>query len=331
MSSKKNIRNIIQTIITKYSFLTEQPKDSVIYLMGGHFMPVLDFDNNKVYPSINGLFPDALSPILTVNKMQRFSLESFEIVCEITQALQKKGCNVKICIIANDVTGLTEIRDHECNKDQKKLMNTYKDELLEDFYTTQKLPAPYLKILKKWKLCLNDIKTDTTIFPNKKKLTPIFCFKENAMHEKLRRLIRDNKDIFKEKIVYTYKDKNNPNKYEILLPCLTQTSIKYCSSASGGYTGGNRCSIEIVSFVLKLFGGNNFLESCEKVPENYKPATYKNNVLISFIPEGCDNAVSRGYKLYNKIFTPEKRNIHLIQVDLYGAPLQQLENIGFTI
>lgn len=340
MINLTNSKEIADWIIQEHLIHKRKINDSIIYLMGGHFMPALDYEKNEAYPSIGDLASNNAKKYMKISRMDRFSTGSFEIVCEVTSLLKEKGLQVKICIIANDRTGLTKLRNSDSNKKDKKIIADYKKTLLKDFYSDQYLPSVYLKTLQKFNLSLNDVVPDYTTeksSTNKKRkhlIRPIYCFRENKLHENFRKLVRNNKDVFKNKIEYIYQEKNGQtiDEFEIILPCLETPKIQYCAVTEDIYVGGNHCSIEIAEFTLRLLGGDGELSNCNAIPKRYKSIPkYKNSLLISFIPQACDKAVERGYQLYNKLFLPMNRNIKLAHIEMNTNPKKQLELMGVTI
>lgn len=315
--------------------------EAILYIMCGHFAAVLDFSKNKVYPSIETMFLEHVRPFAKEIQMETFSLSTFKIGALMAEILKQRGQKVKLCIIANDIMGIINIREHECNAVEKKSSKDYKSELLRDFFSDKKLPQVYLDVMSQHGLTLEDVAS------NKYEKTEIYCFRENALLEKFRSLVRRNKEVFDGKIEYDNSDVRNikvdenllsnsdadESLYEVSLPHFPQSNIEICAFRNDKYattvkTGGNKCSLEIASLALKLFGGGGILDECTRMLETYQPFSLVGKikvpkppgVLFLMVPGACDFAVNRGAQLYMQLLQSPHAQVQVSYIEFWSNP-----------
>ncbi len=300
--------------------------------MGGHLMPVVDKNNNDVYLSLHTSLPDHLQLKLKDLNMNTFSYDTFVMGCEVVSYLKNLGFQTKICVLVNNVTDILTLVRSDANSNVKKSMQEFQLELLADFFTDQKMPKEYLKILSDFGLTLEDVIQDTytiqKIKGEKDLIIHPYCFQEKVLQQRFMALVKANKEKYGKYVKYKEQkvnlgwleaesnsvEESEETIYDISLPYFSDSDPKYCGLEGViEKVGGNRCSVEMTSLALHLFGGD--LEGCKNVPQTLKPdKTYSKNVLISLVPFICEKAVVRGNTLYDGLFSPKDREVSVLQI-----------------
>lgn len=268
-------------------------QDTEIVVMGGHFLGIPDMQENRFWPSIKGILPERSYGPLEEFGMTSFPLFTWELACKIVSELKKSGYNARLSIIANDTTGINELRLSPVNKSQKTA-EAYREELLDTFMQDD-IPTRYLEILKKYKLGKKDVIKNATKF----------YFRETLLRANFKKFISNNKRYFSGVIDYTAEADEN---LDLSINILDNQQIKTCNFETfHSKTGGKFCVIELCQFMAELFG---------KAPEvsfgylsakvNKPKVEAKHKVLVTLTPAMCDNAVTRSAELYAKLFLQEK-------------------------
>lgn len=287
------IVNSFDSIISKIEQSLYGIGDTEIVVMGGHFLAIPDYKNNTFYPSIQNITPESLYPMLNEYGMTTFPIFSWGMACRIVSYLQSKGYNAKLSIIANDTTGINELRLSDSNKDSKSA-EIYRDELLNIFNSRKGIPEEYLNILKKYNLKLKDIIKDASRY----------YFRETNLRSNFKKFISKNKKYFRDVIDY----KINRKDADINISILDNQHIKTCTfDTFQSKTGGKFCIAELTQFIAELFGKSKDVEFnylSERV--NKSKSKSKHQVLITFTPAMCNNAVIRAGELYTKLFLQEQ-------------------------
>lgn len=282
-----------QTIIEKIKSAIYSPRETEVFIMGGHFLAIPDMQENKFWPSIKPLFPERLHGLLEEFGMTSFPLFTWELACEAVANLKAQGINAKLIIIANDTTGINELRLSSANK-TGRTAESYRDEVLTQFAGENGVPKEYLDIAKKYELGKKDIvKNGSDYF-----------FRETILRGNFKTFISKNKEYFSGVIDYTAFDED----IDISINVLDNQQIKTCNFETfHSKTGGKFCIVEISEFMAELFGrasGVNF-EYLSKKVKNPK-AEAKHKMLVALTPAICDNAVTRAGELYTKLFLQEQ-------------------------
>jgi len=269
------------------------PQDTEIVVMGGHFLGIPDVSENKFWPSIRGLLPERLHGLMEEFGMTSFPLFTWELACKIVSELQKSGYDAKLSIIANDTTGINELRLSKENKNNKTA-ETYREELLEAF-AEDDIPKRYLEILKKYKLGKKDIIKNASNY----------FYRETLLRANFKKFINNNKRYFSGVINYSAE---NEGDIDLSINILDNQQIKTCNIETfHSKTGGKFCIVELCQFIAELFGKAqdvNFKYLSEKVK---KPkVTSRHKMLVALTPAMCDSAVTRSAELYTKLFLQEK-------------------------
>jgi len=316
--------------------------DAIITIMCGHFTAATDSKDNKVYPGIEGLYPEHLFDYIEDLGMVQHPLISFELGVVMMVLLRERGYKVKLCILANDIMGISELSKHSCNDHDKKDNIHYEQELLAPFSELQ-LPDIYRDLLNSYSCSVKDLLIDTYEMQSsdgRKSLQHTYAFSEKRLLKQFQKLVRENKNVFEGKIGYNAKNLRNvnvdsrlvtedPSSYDIALNVLGTAHLKSCSFQSDDRkvtveTGGNKCSVEITSLALGTYGGNGFLDQCTYIPNYYKQYTISSGgVLFLLVPYSCDDAVIRGCNLYNNFFQSGK-GVRVSSFPLYKNALETL-------
>ncbi len=288
-----HIVNSFQTIISRIEQSLYGAGDTEIVVMGGHFLAIPDYENNTFWPSIQGMLPEKLYPSLEEFGMTSFPVFTWNMACRIVSHLQNKGYKAKLAIIANDTTGINELRFSENNTD-KKTAESYREDLFKKFNDQKGLPDEYIKILKRNKLHLKDIIKDG----------PRYYFRETTLRANFKKFIGKNKKYFHGLINYEIDRKGA----DININILDNQHIKTCTfDTFQSKTGGKFCIAEFTQFIAELFGKSkevHFSYLSERV--NKPKSDAKHQVLIALTPAMCNNAVTRAGELYSKTFLQEK-------------------------
>jgi len=301
-----------------------------VRIMAGHFMGVPDYDHNQVYPSIHSYVPEHLHGVLNNHEehpddpgiyMGQFSLDSFRVGAHTVQYLKAMGISSGLSIIANDITGLTEIRDSSVNTDRKSVAD-YKQQLLASFGDS--IPDVYSDTLLEHQLSLNNLDAYLTGHRGEQ----VYYVRENALREKFRSLIRRNKGVFDGIIGYHPKPEDGGE--EFLFYNLPQPKIKACALDRFGRDGGNPCSVVMVSYLMNRYGcGGHLIERCQRIPEFFVPKKrYDKNLFIAMVPARCDLSIQRAFATYRDLFAPTDREVKLLL--LAPFPRKTTSKLNFT-
>lgn len=284
-SSKSILEKVKQSLYSKH--------DSEIVVMGGHFLAIPDMVNNKFWPSIKGILPDELSGLLEEFGMTSFPLFTWENACKLVSELKRDGYKAKLSIIANDTTGINELRLSSANKNEKTA-ESYRNELLEQF-SENDIPNEYLRILKKYKLSKKDIIKNASRY----------YFQETLLRSNFKKFISNNKRFFTGVIDYSAEDSEN---IDLSINILDNQHIKTCNFETfQSKTGGKFCIVELCQFIAEMFGKADDVDFSYLSQKINKPKVKSNHkVLVTFTPAMCDNAVIRSAELYSKLFLQEK-------------------------
>tara|TARA_B100001971_G_scaffold7939_1_gene6501 strand:+ start:327 stop:3380 length:3054 start_codon:yes stop_codon:yes gene_type:complete len=303
-SNKGNIN--IDSILNKIKLSIYNNKDTSVVVMGGHFLAIPDLINNKFYPSIKPLLPPNLHNFLEEFGMTSFPLFSWKIACQTVSQLKLQGVNAKLLIVANDTTGINELRLSNVNK-TSKTAEQYREELLQIFVGENELPSEYLDILKKYKLNKKDI------LKNRKN----YYMTETILRANFKKFISANKAYFDGVINYSAEDGEN---IDLAINILDNQQIKTCNFETfNSKTGGRFCTAEVAELMAELFGKApdvNFDYLNEKIKKPQIEGKHK--IFVMYSPAMCDNAITRGGELYTKVFLQEKG---LGSVKFFNLPL----------
>ena len=287
------IANSKEFIINKIKSSLYDRKETEIFIMAGHFLGIPDLKSNTFYPSIKSLIPERLFGLLNEFGMTSFPIFTWEFGCQIVKELKDFGYNAKLVIIANDTTGIDELRKSLVNK-KDKTAKEYKDELLEGF-KKPKIPKGYFTYLEQYNLSLKDI---VNCKSNK-------FYTETNLRRDFQLFIRKNKNYFEDVLTYT---KLKDHSWDLSIDILDNQEIKTCRfNTFNSKTGGKFCIVEVCQFISELCG------SAKDVKFDYlservlgSKSKSKHNVLVMLTPAMCDNAVSNGAQLYIKLMLQEK-------------------------
>jgi Fe-S cluster biosynthesis and repair protein YggX/tRNA1(Val) A37 N6-methylase TrmN6 len=267
--------------------------DTEIIVMAGHFLGIPDITGDKFWPGIKPILPERLHGLLDEFGMTSFPLFSWELGSEIVSNLKKEGYDAKLSIIANDTTGINELRLSPANVKNRKAED-YENELLKIFKQPN-IPKVYSDILKKYSLNEKDILDNQS-----EKF-----FNEKGLRARFKQFIAENREHFDGIINYMpLKD----GSWDLSINILDNQEIKTCRfDTFGSKTGGKFCIVEVCQFIAELFGkakDANFNYIAERVLKPKSKAKHK--ILIMLTPAMCDDAVSRGAELYIKLMLQEK-------------------------
>lgn len=286
--------NSFSSIIEKIKPALYSQQDTEIVVLGGHFLGVPDVQENKFWPGIRPLLPERLHGLLDEFGMTNFPIFTWELACKIAAEFKASGYKVKLGIIANDTTGINELRLSSVNV-IGKTAESYRAELLGLFKSSDNLPDQYLDLLKEYKLNKKDILKNSSDY----------YFTESSLRLNFKKFIRFNKDFFQGIIDYSAEDGEN---IDLSIKVLDNQEIKTCSfDTFNSKTGGKFCIAELCQFMAEIFGkpeAINFKYVSEKI--KIPKIRTRHKVLIAFTPAMCDNAVNRSAELYTKLFLQEK-------------------------
>lgn len=288
------IVNSADGILEKIKSAIYNPKETEVVVMGGHFLAIPDMQDNKFWPSIKPLLPERLHGLLEEFGMTSFPLFTWELACQTVSTLKNAGIKARLIIIANDTTGINELRLSSANK-TGRTAEDYNKELLSFFSGQDGIPQEYLEIAKKYKLGKKDI------IKNGKD----YFFRETILRDHFKKFIRNNKKYFSGIIDYTAETDEN---IDLSINMLDNQQIKTCTFETfHSKTGGKFCIVELCEFIAELFGkanGVSFDYLAEKIKNPKSEARHK--MLVLFTPAMCDNAVTRAAELYTKLFLQEQ-------------------------
>jgi len=282
-----------QTIIEKMKSAIYNPRETAVVVMGGHFLAIPDMQENKFWPSIKPLLPERLHGLLEEFGMTSFPIFTWELACKTVANLKSQGTNAKLIIIANDTTGINELRLSNANK-TGRTAESYRDEIIQQFAGDEGIPKEYLDIAKKYKLGKKDIVKNGREY----------YFRETILRANFKKFISNNKKYFSGVIDYTASDDD----IDISINILDNQQIKTCNFETfHSKTGGKFCIIELCEFVAELFGkapdvSFEYLAEKVKIPK----IDTKHKMLVALTPAMCDNAVTRAGELYTKLFLQEQ-------------------------
>ncbi|MBP6060576.1 MAG: aminotransferase class V-fold PLP-dependent enzyme [Candidatus Pacebacteria bacterium] len=289
-----HIINSFETIYKKIKQGLYGTQETEIIIMGGHFLAIPDLKENRFWPSIKDMVPENLHGLLEEFGMTSFPLFTWELACKLVSELKSEGYNTKLSIIANDTTGINELRHSKANVDGKTA-EIYKDEFLRSF-SEDDIPNKYLEILKQYKLGKKDIVKNASSF----------YFRETVLRANFKKFIHNNKRFFTG--IIDYSSAGDEENIDLSINILDNQQIKTCNFETfQSKTGGKFCIVELCQFIGELFGkaeGVNFSYLSEKV--NKPKVDSRHKVLIALTPAMCDSAVTRAAELYTKLFLQEK-------------------------
>ena len=274
-------------------------------IMGGHFLGIPSVEENRLYPSIDTLLPAHLQKLTEQFGMTSFPLYTFSIAADAVSRLKAAGIPARLFIIANDTTGINELRLSKANS-QAKTAEHYRRELLAAFEQDDGLPRSYLNILSEHGLSLKDLVT----YRDK------FYFRETILRARFKKFISRNKAYFDGLIDYVADDKN----FDIDIRILGDRHMKNCSfDTFHSKTGGEFCVVTVAQLLAELFGKADGV-SYDYLNENIKApkSTARNGVLAMLSPAMCNNAIIRGAELYTKLFLQNEsgRSIRFLNIPL---------------
>jgi cysteine desulfurase/selenocysteine lyase len=283
-----------QTIIEKIKSAIYNPRETEVLVMGGHFLAVPDMQENKFWPSIKPLLPERLHGLLEEFGMTSFPIFTWELACKTVANLKAQDINAKLIIIANDTTGINELRLSNANK-TGRTAESYRDEVLAQFTGEDGVPKEYLDIAKKYKLGKKDIVKNGREY----------YFQETTLRANFKKFISNNKEYFSGIIDYTAGVDDN---IDLSINILDNQQIKTCNFETfHSKTGGKFCIIEVCEFIAELFGkapdvSFGYLAEKIKTPK----IDSKHKMVVAFTPAMCDNAITRAGELYTKLFLQEQ-------------------------
>lgn len=287
-NKKTNFIHSIDEVIRGLISL-EQKEESEIVIMGGHFLGVPDLASNTFWPSIKPMIPQHLHQLLDEFGMTTFPLFTWDAACYAASTLQKNGFKTKLAIIANDTTGINELRLSSANNTEKTA-EQYRKELLSKF-SEQDIPSYFRELIAYYNLSKNDL---------------IHCgeryfFQETLLRKGFKNFISKNKDYFNGSIEYT-ADKHGT--IDLVINILDDEENKSCIfNTFGSKTGGRFCNATVTQFIAELYGINDNITYKYIAERVKKPKIQaKNKILIMLTPAMCNNSVNRGCELYYKLF-----------------------------
>lgn len=287
------IVNSGKAIIEKIESALYNPKEAEVIVMGGHFLAIPDMTENKFWPSIKSMLPENLHGLLEEFGMTSFPLYTWRLACQTVAALKAKGVKSKLAIIANDTTGINELRLSSANTSGKSAED-YRNELLAQFSGEEGIPVQYLEIAKQYNLGKDDIL----------KNGQDYYFRETILRANFKKFISANKKYFDGVINYSAEKDEN---IDLSINILDNQQIKTCSFHTfNSKTGGKFCIAELTEFLAELFGKSSTVSFEYLAEKIIAPKTQlKHKMFIGFTPAMCDNAVTRAGELYVKLFLQE--------------------------
>jgi cysteine desulfurase/selenocysteine lyase len=283
----------------------EEDPGCEVMIMGGHFLGIPSVEENRLYPSIDTLLPAHLRKFTEQFGMTSFPLYTFSIAADAVSRLKAAGIPARLFIIANDTTGINELRLSKANS-QAKTAEHYRRELLAAFEQDDGLPRSYLNILSEHGLSLKDLVT----YRDK------FYFRETILRARFKKFISRNKTYFDGLIDYVADDKN----FDIDIRILADRHMKNCSfDTFHSKTGGEFCVVTVAQLLAELFGKADGV-SYDYLNENIRApkSAARNGVLAMLSPAMCNNAIIRGAELYTKLFLQNEsgRSIRFLNIPL---------------
>ena len=303
--------------ILKYLFkLSSENSDLEVVLMAGHFLSIPDFDSNSFYPSIRGLIPERLNGLLDEFGMNNFPLDTWEIGCKVLKQLKKHNIASKLMVIANDTTGINELKNSSINQ-SAKTANEYMIECLNRFGEAV-LPDLYLKLLAKYNLELDDVLS----FEGGN-----YYIRETILRSRFKDFIKANKEHFDGLIDYGL-DKNGNLSLEI--PILRTPDIKQCVfDTFNSKTGGKFCIVEVCQLLAEIFGKDSDIDFKRLSKSVRSPISKsKQRVFLMLTPAMCNNAVNSAGELYYKLFHQSQAEFDFtfINIPLGKKPVEFMKN-----
>ncbi len=263
--------------------------DSEILIMGGHFLGIPDIEKNTFHPSIAPIIPKRLNGLLEEFGMTTFPLVTFEIAAKIVSKLKAESKKAKLFIIANDTTGINELRLSSANK-ENKTADQYRSELIAHFTGERGIPDVYADILKKYNLSLEDLI----------KFGDNYFVQETSLRRNFKHFISKNKKFFTGLIDY----KANDESIDVSIKILSNNNTKTCTfDTFHSKTGGAFCVVEVAELMAELFGKAKDIDFKYLNQKVANPkVTSINKALVMLSPAMCDGAVTRGGELYTRLF-----------------------------
>jgi len=280
-------------IISEIFHSIKEKENTEVIIMAGHFLAIPDKKSNSFYPSIKNILPKHLHNLLDEFGMTTFPLFTWNLGCNIVNILKSNGMKAKLAIIANDTTGINELKNSSINKSKKDAQD-YRKEFLERFGNCE-IPEEYQNILEKNNLT----KKDVMKFEDGQ-----YYVRESLLRGRFKKFIQKNKKKFENVIDYKADAKN----IDLSIKILDNQEIKTCRfDTFNSKTGGIFCIAELCQFLSELFGKAKDVKF-EYLPDNVKnqKITTKNKTMVMFTPAMCDNAVTSGAELYSKLMLQEK-------------------------
>lgn len=306
---RTTIVNSHSSILSEIERDLDDTETTEVVVMGGHFLGIPDADRNCIWPSIRQMVPQYLKDKLEEFGMSSFPLVTWELACKTVAKLKQDGYTAKLSIIANDTTGINELRLSSANSAGKSA-NEYRDDLFSVFRADGALPHQYVEILKKHGLSKEDILTSG----------PSYFFRETSLRANFKDFVNNskNKEFFDGVIDYSAKSPDAP--IELSVKVLDNPDIKICTFDSfNSKTGGKFCTAEVCEYIAELFGKADAV-AFGYTPNKFKEpkAQSKNQILVAFTPAMCNAAVNAGAELYTKLFLQGKNEGSFI---FYNLPL----------
>lgn len=281
-----NSENLIIDLIEKS---IEEPEKTSVVVMGGHFLGTPDVEENKFWPSIKDILPERLHGLLEEFGMTTFPLFTLNTATNIVASLKKKKVDAKLLIVANDTTGINELRLSSANKNGKTA-EQYRDELLKTFSGKNGLPDLYEKMLLEKKLDKGDIIT----------YGKDYFFRETLLRASFKNFISKNKKFFSG--IIDYKIENNDD-IDLSINILNNQEIKTCIfDTFNSKTGGKFCIVEVAQLAAELFGISPKIDFAYLSERVKNKTSLPNKIFIMLSPAMCNNAVNSAAELYIKLF-----------------------------
>lgn len=277
----------IDDILNSFTHLTPKENTSIV-IMGGHFLAIPDVKENTFWPSLKQTLPAHLHHLLDEFGMTTFPAFTWDMACETTNTLKTMGFDCKLSIIANEITGINELRLSSSNNSNKTAVQ-YRKELLDKF--RKNFDIAYMDTLIKYGLTINDLI----------KCNDDYLFTETHLRKQFKNFISNNKDLFEHSIQYTADKMGH---IDLSISILDGEETKSCHfNTFGSKTGGRFCTVEVAQYIAELFGKNNSI-NYDYVSTRVKQPTIKSEhkILIMLSPALCNNAITHGLELYAKLF-----------------------------
>ncbi|MBU6501208.1 MAG: aminotransferase class V-fold PLP-dependent enzyme [Patescibacteria group bacterium] len=283
VNSKRAVADLILNAVHK-------AKETEVVVMGGHFLGIPDLQENKFWPSIKPMLPERLHGLLEEFGMTSFPIFTLDVATDIVSSLKKEGVKAKLLIIANDTTGINELRLSSANK-ENKTAEQYRDDLLVSFAGKNGVPEIYEQMLEKKRLSKGDIIT----------YGDFHFFRETLLRSAFKNFVGKNKGFFDGLIDYKVE---NDDEIDMSIGILDNQEIKTCTfDTFHSKTGGKFCIVEVAELAAELFGVSSkvkFEYLNEKVK---KPKTdLADKIFVMLSPAMCNNAVNSSAELYIKLF-----------------------------